>query len=651
MKQFLIFIVLTTLLCFNSLAQSQVCSKIETIIAYKGDTLILNATLQSGLTTYQWYKDDVMLSETSGMLTIPDVKVPDAGTYRCLRTCNDCDPLGEDECFEVLVNPQGQFPKNQLIFDFDNMENSAIVRQELMDMGMLPIDSCLCSSLELWEVHPDSLDIEETVKRAKAHVNEEEHASENYYFEIPDPEYCIENEQLRWIPLKDINSTTSDAVLVAVVDNGFSSNSPDILDNIWQNPSIGTDPVVCCDNQELHGYNAVASCETISSRNHGNTVATIISQFMPSNVSIELMNIKVKRKNKRGGVFNFACGLKYAIHSGAAIINISMGYYGKESKLLHNIFEQAKDSSVLIITSAGNGGVINIEHWPSDYSKKGFNNVISVGAVDQFGKKTKFSNDADIYALGHNLFFPNLINNQAFLKSGTSFSTAFVTGAAAAILAENPSYKPLDIKNNLLQENNGWSGEIDSTQSLTIDFEIVENEPVSQPENVDVTTPVFDEQVVDARNKITGSSIIDADSSAIFKAGNQVHLIPGFHAQQGTYFKAIVDDCEETQSTQKQAVIQEAKESNIVALQAALDVYPNPFTSQTNLKIALEKPSFIHLAVKNVLGQHVKTIASGKREKGIYHYSFEANQLPAGVYYAVLSIDGELITKKMVIGR
>ena len=78
--------------------------------------------------------------------------------------------------------------------------------------------------------------------------------------------------------------------------------------------------------------------------------------------------------------------------------------------------------------------------------------------------------------------------------------------------------------------------------------------------------------------------------------------------------------------------------------------YPNPFNPSTNIRFDLHKSGFVVLKVYNITGKEIATLENGKLKSGTYGKQFSNNQLPGGVYFYTLSVDGNIISaKKMVL--
>ncbi|MCI0473368.1 MAG: T9SS type A sorting domain-containing protein, partial [Ignavibacteria bacterium] len=77
--------------------------------------------------------------------------------------------------------------------------------------------------------------------------------------------------------------------------------------------------------------------------------------------------------------------------------------------------------------------------------------------------------------------------------------------------------------------------------------------------------------------------------------------------------------------------------------------FPNPFNPVTKIRFSLPVSSEILLEVYNILGQKITTLASGKYNAGTYEVSFDASDLPGGVYICRLSSGKFTETSKMIL--
>lgn len=78
-------------------------------------------------------------------------------------------------------------------------------------------------------------------------------------------------------------------------------------------------------------------------------------------------------------------------------------------------------------------------------------------------------------------------------------------------------------------------------------------------------------------------------------------------------------------------------------------VGPNPFKFETNFAISLPKAGNVSLKIYNVLGQRVATVAEGPYGAGDHTATLRAGKLPAGMYFAMLRVNGETFRKNIVL--
>lgn len=80
-----------------------------------------------------------------------------------------------------------------------------------------------------------------------------------------------------------------------------------------------------------------------------------------------------------------------------------------------------------------------------------------------------------------------------------------------------------------------------------------------------------------------------------------------------------------------------------------LQNYPNPFNANTTLKIDIRDETDIRINIYNVLGRVVTTLFDGKMGAGTYAISWNAGDMPSGIYFARLETRGRTECIKMVL--
>ncbi len=79
--------------------------------------------------------------------------------------------------------------------------------------------------------------------------------------------------------------------------------------------------------------------------------------------------------------------------------------------------------------------------------------------------------------------------------------------------------------------------------------------------------------------------------------------------------------------------------------------YPNPFNPTTTISYDLPRLSVVTLTVYDLLGRRVTDLASGRQPAGKYEVSFDATDLPSGVYVYRLAAGEYVKTRRMVVVR
>jgi serine protease AprX len=270
---------------------------------------------------------------------------------------------------------------------------------------------------------------------------------------------------------------TGQGVTVAVLDTGID-NLPDFSGRL-----IGGVDLTGENNPFQDDYG------------HGTFVAGLIAgdgasssgQYSGEAPGANLVSIKVAGANGVTHLGTLILGLQWAVDHestyGIKVLNLSLGYKPTESTLLDPLdqaVEAAWNSGITVVASAGNAGPFNGTILsPGDDPL-----VITVGALDDMAS-TSVSGDemndfssvgptspdgwvkpdlvtsgrsvVSLAAPGSTIYndYPSArIGSANFVGSGTSFSAAITSGAAALVLADNPGLTPDQVKARLLGNTN-----------------------------------------------------------------------------------------------------------------------------------------------------------------------------------------------------
>ncbi|HSY17337.1 MAG TPA: S8 family serine peptidase [Candidatus Acidoferrales bacterium] len=257
-----------------------------------------------------------------------------------------------------------------------------------------------------------------------------------------------------------LNSASN--IVVAVVDTGIRWTHEDLAANMWVNPNDGG-----------HGFNAFTGTnDPADDGGHGTLMAGVIGGVGNNGKGVagvawrvQMMACKGLDKNGNGSDSTVIACIDYARTHGAQIINSSLDS-PTYSSALSNAIVAVHDAGILFVCSAGNNGV-NLDvtpHYPACYN---IDNIIAVAATTRNDVLWNVSagNGSDYGATNVALAAPGDQITSTFSSSdtsyfpsaglpvdvaGTSFSSAYVSGAVALMLAKYPTENYHQIKQRLL---------------------------------------------------------------------------------------------------------------------------------------------------------------------------------------------------------
>ncbi len=135
--------------------------------------------------------------------------------------------------------------------------------------------------------------------------------------------------------------------------------------------------------------------------------------------------------------------------------------------------------------------------------------------------------------------------------------------------------------------------------------------------------------------------------------GEDLH-IGGFGMNSNVQFDGWMDEIRISNVVREFGVIDslpESRQSLMPEEFALLHVYPNPFNDSARIFFRVERGGQVSLAVFDILGRRVATLADNRYAPGVHALNFEASNLSSGTYFLRLSGPSGDLTKSIQLLR
>ena len=230
-------------------------------------------------------------------------------------------------------------------------------------------------------------------------------------------------------------------VTIAVLDTGIDPEHEIFDDTVILNASRNF-------SGSANGY--------LDDHGHGTRISGIIAESTPRNV--RLLVLKVMNSRAEASWFSVKQALNYAAANNADIVNLSLGnfYDGTSCAKMDSVLSDFAAKGMLIFAASGNKFSNMVDSQGRRFYPAASPYVISVGAVDQNGKKSSFSNYGaalDFVAPGEDLTLARYGTRSGYEsnQNGSSFSSPYVCAAAAYLLMASAKNTPDVIESLLCQ--------------------------------------------------------------------------------------------------------------------------------------------------------------------------------------------------------
>jgi len=177
----------------------------------------------------------------------------------------------------------------------------------------------------------------------------------------------------------------------------------------------------------------------------------------------------------------------------------------------------------------------------------------------------------------------------------------------------------------------------------------------SMPAAVPASQMVYDHvgrRLMAGFNGAAGSLPATMEAGEWYEYTFNTYIVPGAWNVDNMHIAAVVLDPDNQslnawKSTVADAVIFTGVEDATV-LNEQVEVYPNPFSGQTNIRFFLQEPMDVNLRVLNAVGQVVSVQTLGELSGDVI-LPFDGTGLETGMYLLEIEVGGQLVTKKVSV--
>lgn len=87
----------------------------------------------------------------------------------------------------------------------------------------------------------------------------------------------------------------------------------------------------------------------------------------------------------------------------------------------------------------------------------------------------------------------------------------------------------------------------------------------------------------------------------------------------------------------------------ISEIKNSISNHPNPFNPVTNIRYSIKESGLVNIKVFDLLGQQIAELINDEMEAGSYSISFDASNLPSGIYLYTINSKNFMQTRKMLL--
>lgn len=222
---------------------------------------------------------------------------------------------------------------------------------------------------------------------------------------------------------------------IAIVDTGVDPSHPDFGGRVTNGASCLTGVCVTAPGFDDNGHGTVNAGAAAAAANNGQGLAGL-------SYGASIVPVKVLDATGSGTYAAIAAGIIWAADNGARAINLSLGGIASSQALCESV-SYALGKGALVVAASGNLGISD-PVYPAACP-----GAVGVGATNPDDGTPPWSDSGapTVFVSAPGVaIHTTYLNGGYALATGTSISTAFVSGLASLLYGQNPTRTPAEIR-------------------------------------------------------------------------------------------------------------------------------------------------------------------------------------------------------------